>query len=47
MTRYVGLLLGGLVGGDAGSQVVEDTTERMAEIAVEKVESLGFILKLR
>jgi electron transfer flavoprotein beta subunit len=41
MTRYVGLLLGGLVAGDAGNQVVEDSTERMAEIAVEKVESLG------
>ncbi len=40
-SRYVGLLLGGMAGGDAGSQVVEDTTENMAQLAVDKIESLG------
>jgi len=32
-----------MVGGDSGSQVVEDTAERLADIAVEKIESLGCV----
>jgi len=42
-SRYVGLLLGGVAGGDTGGQVVEGPTEKMADAAVEKIQSLGCI----
>jgi electron transfer flavoprotein beta subunit len=42
-SRYVGLLLGGMAGGDTGGQVVEGPTEKMADAAVEKIQSLGCI----
>jgi electron transfer flavoprotein beta subunit len=42
-SRYVELLLGGMVGGDSGGQVVEDSAEKMADLAVEKIASMGCI----
>ena len=42
-SRYVGLLLGGMVGGDSGDQVVEDSTEKMADLAVSQIQRLGFL----
>ncbi len=42
-SRYVGLLLGGMAGGDTGGQVVEGSTEKMADAAVERIDGLGCI----
>ena len=42
-SRYVSLLLGGMAGGDTGGQVIEGSTEKMADAAVEKIDSLGCI----
>jgi len=41
--RYVDLLLGGMAGGDTGGQVVEDSTEKMADAAVKMIAAHGCI----
>ena len=42
-SRYVDLLLGGMAGGDTGGQVVEGSTEKMADAAVKMIAAHGCI----